>query len=138
MRRVPGGDTGPEKQVRSLLHGLGYRFTVAGPLNRTLPGKPDIVLPRRRTVVFVHGCFWHAHAPCKRARIPEAHRDYWLKKIMGNKARDARAARQLRAAGWKVIVVWTCRLTSKAALERERSRLKRELARGCKQIEERR
>jgi DNA mismatch endonuclease (patch repair protein) len=107
MAKVKSKNTVPEMTVRSLLHRLGYRFR----LHRAdLPGTPDIVLPRRRAVVFVHGCFWHQHAGCKRATLPTSNLEYWAAKLSRNTARDLRAVRQLRKLGWKVLIVWECQV----------------------------
>ncbi len=115
MGRVRGRDTKPELLVRRWLHGRGLRFR----LHRAdLPGKPDIVLPRHRTVVFVHGCFWHSHPGCKRAALPAANREYWEAKIARNVRRDRRNARALRAAGWSVITLWECKIRRAGYLER--------------------
>ena len=112
MSRIRGKNTKPERIVRSMLHRAGYRFTVNGPLNRKLPGKPDIVLPKYRTVIFVHGCFWHQHPGCKAARIPKSSSGGvdWKAKLEGNGARDRRNVRKLRNQGWKVLTVWECQL----------------------------
>ncbi len=106
MSRVGGRDTAPEKAVRTLLHTLGFRFRLQA---RELPGRPDIVLPRYRTVIFVHGCFWHAHRACKRASVPATRRQFWHAKLSANVQRDRRNARDLRKMGWRVITVWSCR-----------------------------
>lgn len=108
MGRVRQRHTDPERIVRSLLHGLGLRFTVRGPLNRVLPSRPDIVLPRWRTVILVHGCFWHRHPGCKLTTTPTARADFWREKFAANVARDRKQRRLLRQAGWRVIVVWEC------------------------------
>lgn len=108
MSRIKGKDTKPELFVRSLLHQLGYRFTVNGPRNRKLPGKPDLVLPKYRTVLFVHGCFWHGHDGCKHYRIPKSRTAWWRAKIEGNRARDEKNVKQLEMLGWNVVTVWTC------------------------------
>jgi DNA mismatch endonuclease, patch repair protein len=91
-----------------MLHRLGYRFTVNGPKNRLLPGRPDIVLPKYRTVIFVHGCFWHGHEHCPHFRLPKSRRDWWKQKIEGNRARDLRNETALRALGWHVVTIWEC------------------------------
>ena len=108
MSRIRGRDTKPEIAVRSALHRLGYRFTVNGPRNRSLAGRPDIVLPKYRTVVFVHGCFWHRHAGCRYASTPSSRKEFWRAKFAANVMRDQRNAERLEAEGWKVIVVWEC------------------------------
>ena len=114
MRRVKGKDTTPEKTVRSLLHRLGYRFR----LHRgDLPGKPDIVFPARRSVIFVHGCFWHGHDCARGARMPKTNADYWLGKIARNKARDERRLAELEALGWRAKIVWECELKDMATAE---------------------
>ena len=105
MRRVKGRDTGPELTVRRILRmaGIGYRLGGVG-----LPGRPDLVMKRRRTVVFVHGCFWHGHDCPRGARAPKANAAYWAAKIDRNRARDAAAQTALEADGWRVVTVWEC------------------------------
>jgi DNA mismatch endonuclease (patch repair protein) len=110
MSRIRGRDTKPELALRSILHRLGYRFTVNGPKNRNLPGRPDIVLPKYRTVIFVHGCFWHGHRHCPQFRIPKSRRAWWTAKITGNQARDLRNETALRTLGWHVVTIWECAL----------------------------
>jgi len=113
MRRVRSIDTTPEKKVRSILHSLGFRFR----LHRSdLPGKPDIVLPKRRTVVFVHGCFWHRHQGCRRATTPASRQEYWLPKFKRTVERDEKNQEELRQEGWNVIVVWECEMKDMANL----------------------
>ena len=112
MSRIRGKDTKPERIVRSLLHRMGYRFTVNGPKNRKLPGRPDIVLPKYRTVVFVHGCYWHRHEGCRLAYNPKSRVEFWEKKFADNVARDERNEIRLKEAGWKVVVVWECEIRS--------------------------
>lgn len=107
MSRVRSRDTKPEVKIRSLLHALGFRFRLC---DRSLPGTPDIVLKRHKTVIFVNGCFWHRHKNCSRATIPEAHREFWEAKFARNVARDERVRKELRELGWRVIVVWECRV----------------------------
>ncbi len=106
MSRIKGADTKPEMAVRSLLHRMGYRFRLH---RRDLPGTPDIVLPGRDAVVFVHGCFWHGHS-CKRTKMPKSRESYWTEKIEANRKRDARNRRNLRALGWNVVLVWECEI----------------------------
>lgn len=110
MSRIRSKDTKPELMVRSMLHRMGYRFTVNGPKNRQLPGKPDIVLPKYKTVIFVHGCFWHAHENCKHFRLPKTRTEWWKAKLEGNALRDKKRVDELEAQGWKVLVVWECEL----------------------------
>ena len=107
MAQVKGRNTKPEKAVRSLLHRMGYRFRLQ---RDDLPGKPDIVLPKYRTVIFVHGCFWHRHSGCKRASTPVDNADYWRRKFERNVARDAEDSAALKSQGWQVLVVWECEL----------------------------
>ena len=123
MSRIRGKDTKPELLVRSILHRLGYRFTVSGPNNKKLPGKPDIVLPKWGTVVFVHGCFWHGHDRCPSFRLPTTRRAFWQEKIANNRKRDARAARELRQLGWNVVVIWECELANSAKCQTLAKRL---------------
>ena len=115
MSRIRGRNTKPEVALRSMLHRLGYRFTVSGPKNKSLPGKPDIVLPKYRTVIFVHGCFWHGHENCRIFKMPTSRRQWWSAKIMGNRARDKRNEAALLAMGWNVVTIWECALNSMAA-----------------------
>jgi DNA mismatch endonuclease (patch repair protein) len=116
MSRIRGRDTKPELVLRSMLHRLGYRFTVNGPKNKQLPGRPDLVLPKHRTVIFVHGCFWHGHEHCPQFRLPESNHDWWKAKIEGNQARDIRHESSLRQLGWHVVTIWECALKRKADL----------------------
>ena len=107
MRRVKGRDTAPEVAVRRMLRaaGIGYRLGGQG-----LPGKPDLVMKGRRTVVFVHGCFWHGHDCPRGSRKPKANADYWTAKLERNVARDRRVEAQLTTEGWRVVTVWECAL----------------------------
>lgn len=107
MSRIRGKNTQPELIVRSFLHRAGLRFRVH---DRTLPGTPDIVLPRWRTIVFVHGCFWHQHEGCRYAYKPKSNKTFWRDKLLGNAARDQRHILALRQKGWKVVVQWECQL----------------------------
>ena len=106
MSRIRSRDTGPELKVRSLLHGLGFRFRLH---LKHLPGKPDIVLPKYKTVVFVHGCYWHSHG-CKDSGIPKTNSDFWIEKLNANRARDVATRQRLEQLGWNVCVVWECEL----------------------------
>ena len=114
--RIDQRDTAPEIICRKLLHALGYRFRLHV---RKLPGTPDIVLPRRRKIVLVNGCFWHGHEGCPRATIPETRHDWWAAKIARNSERDAETLVKLAGLGWDVLVVWQCETRDLEAL-RER------------------
>jgi DNA mismatch endonuclease (patch repair protein) len=114
MRRVKGKDTSPELKVRHALHRLGARFRLH---RKDLPGAPDIVLPRRRLAIFVHGCFWHGHNCPRGARVPKQNREYWLSKVGRNRERDAVNLGALEAKGWRVETVWECELKDPTALE---------------------
>jgi DNA mismatch endonuclease (patch repair protein) len=105
MSRIKGRDTKPELIVRSLLHRAGVRFSLR---RKDLPGRPDIVLPKYRAIVFVHGCFWHRHKGCKVASMPKSRKTFWQAKFKGNVARDKRNRRDLERLGWRVLVVWEC------------------------------
>lgn len=111
MAGIRGKNTKPEMAVRQALHHAGFRFRLH---RKDLPGKPDIVLPRYKAVIFVHGCFWHGH-DCRYFRIPGTRTDFWLGKISQNKSRDARTEEQLRAAGWHVFIIWECWIRDKDA-----------------------
>jgi DNA mismatch endonuclease (patch repair protein) len=107
MAKIHGKDTAIEKEVRSYLHGKGYRFQkhVAG-----LSGSPDIVLPKYKAAIFVHGCFWHGHSGCRKSRLPTTRHDFWEEKRRANLERDARKINELLKAEWRVAVVWQCAL----------------------------
>lgn len=105
MSRVRGKNTEPELLVRRVVHQLGFRFRLHC---AALPGKPDLVFPRLKRVVFVHGCFWHGHAGC--GRIPKSRLDFWGPKLQANKRRDSRNRRVLTRLGWRSLVVWECQL----------------------------
>jgi DNA mismatch endonuclease (patch repair protein) len=113
MSRVRGKDTKPELMVRRILHGLGYRYRLHA---KELPGKPDIVLRRRRKAIFVHGCFWHRHLNCALARIPKSRHSFWIPKLEGNRQRDLANEAELTANGWKCLTVWECELRDKDAI----------------------
>ena len=111
MAQVKSKGMMPEMQVRRLLHGLGFRYRLH---RRDLPGKPDLVFPSRRKVVFVNGCFWHNHEGCSRVRIPNTNRDYWVAKLERNSRRDELNIGLLNSKGWGVMVVWECQLKDMA------------------------
>jgi DNA mismatch endonuclease (patch repair protein) len=105
MALIRSKDTKPERIVRSLIHGLGYRYRLH---RRDLPGVPDLVFPGRKKIIFVHGCFWHAHENCKIANRPKSRRAFWNAKFKRNKLRDIANERRLRRDGWSVSTVWEC------------------------------
>jgi len=113
MSRIRSGNTKPEKIIRSTLHGMGYRFRLH---KQNLPGKPDIVLPKYKTVIFVHGCFWHRHPGCKNATTPKTNAEFWQKKFLENVARDCLKKIDLEGLGWHVVIVWECE-TEKSTAE---------------------
>ncbi|MCV3766446.1 very short patch repair endonuclease [Rhizobium sp. TRM95796] len=114
MRRVKSKHTAPELKLRKLLTGLGYRYR----LHRAdLPGKPDLVFPGRRKLIFVHGCFWHGHDCARGARAPKTNAEYWSQKIARNRARDAAHQTALAETGWRVLTVWECEMKDDAALK---------------------
>ena len=112
MSLVRSQDTKPEMRVRRLAHALGYRYRLH---YKSLPGRPDLVFPSRKRVIFVHGCFWHQHPGCRRAVLPASRLDYWLPKLAGNQSRDAAARAALEAAGWQVAELWECALSTEAS-----------------------
>ena len=105
MSRVRHSGTKPEQAVRSMLHKMGFRFRLN---RRDLPGTPDIILPNYRTVIFVHGCFWHRHPNCNLATMPKQNADFWREKFERNMIRDAQKVNDLEALGWRVKIVWEC------------------------------
>lgn len=113
MSRIHGKDTAPEFTVRRLLHSLGYRFRLH---RRDLPGTPDIVFPSRRKVIFVNGCFWHAHG-CRIGRPPKSRPEFWLPKLDRNRHKDSKDRRDLRKLGWEVLTVWQCQTKSQNRLQ---------------------
>jgi DNA mismatch endonuclease, patch repair protein len=115
MASVKQKHTKPELIVRSYLHNLGFRFRVQ---RKDLPGSPDIILPKHRTVIFVHGCFWHQHQGCTKARRPTSNQDYWDNKLSGNVQRDKKKTAALRKLGWNVITVWECETKDLSKLQK--------------------
>lgn len=109
MSLIRGKDTAPEIRLRKALHSIGFRFRKNV---KTLPGKPDIVLPKYHTVIFVHGCFWHQHKGCRRATRPKTNLTYWLPKLKRNVQRDKLNLRGLKAHGWSVLTVWECQIST--------------------------
>lgn len=113
MSRIRSKNTKPEVLVRSLLHRMGYRFRLHV---SSLPGTPDLVLPKYKTVVFVHGCFWHRHSGCKYSYTPKSRLEFWMRKFEKNIEVDRRAAKELEELGWRVLVIWECELTDTETL----------------------
>ncbi len=121
MSRIKSKDTKPEKIVRSLLHKKGFRFRLHG---KGLLGKPDLVLQKFKTVIFVHGCFWHGCKKCDRGtRVPKTNREFWQAKVAENQLRDQRVAYALEAAGWRVVTIWQCETSNIEQLETVLSRM---------------
>ena len=111
MAKVRCKDTKPEMAVRRYLHDRGLRYRLH---RKDLPGRPDMVFPSRRVAVFVHGCFWHQHPGCKRAKLPQTRADFWREKLEGNVKRDAAALDALVSKGWKAFIVWECEIRPEA------------------------
>ena len=109
MSRIRSGNTKPELLVRSLLHRMGYRFRLH---RKDLPGKPDIVLPKYKAVIFVHGCFWHHHKGCKYAYIPKTRQEFWEAKFKSNAERDRKVKKELEEKNWGILVIWECELSN--------------------------
>nr|WP_283105412.1 DNA mismatch endonuclease Vsr [Pseudomonas moorei] len=107
MAAVRSANTRPELIVRKFLHAHGYRFRLH---QKTLPGTPDIVLPKLRTCIFIHGCFWHHHSGCRYATIPKTRFEFWNEKLLRNVARDIQSVQALELLGWRVLIVWECQL----------------------------
>lgn len=120
MAAIKGKDTKPELIVRKYLFSRGLRFRIQV---KKLPGRPDIVLPKYRTVIFVNGCFWHGHEGCRYYRLPKSNVDFWQEKIDRNKARDARNEAELKALGWRVLRVWECDIRTMAGRSEYLNRL---------------
>lgn len=114
MSRIRSKDTSPERLVCSILHRMGYRFRLH---SRDLPGNPDIILPRYRTAIFVHGCFWHRHKGCKFAYTPKTRVSFWLQKFQNNVARDKAVKRKFEKSGWKLLTIWECMLQNEQDLQ---------------------
>lgn len=116
MSLIKGKDTKTELSVRQIVHRMGYRYKLH---DYRLAGKPDLVFPARRKVIFIHGCFWHGHHRCAKARLPKTRKDYWVPKISKNRLRDRKVIKRLRGNNWAVLVVWECEIKDKEDL-RER------------------
>jgi DNA mismatch endonuclease, patch repair protein len=105
MRRIKSKNSAPELRVRRIVHGLGYRYRLH---EHNLPGRPDLIFPGRKRIIFVHGCFWHSHDRCNLAHTPRSRQDYWHLKLERNKQRDQAHQRALKALGWKTLIIWEC------------------------------
>lgn len=116
MSRIRSRDTKPERLVRSLLHSIGYRFRLHV---KKLPGCPDIVLAKHKTIIFIHGCFWHRHAGCKYAYIPKSKKAFWGKKFQQNLSRDEMVMKELMNLGWNVHIIWECEIKDIDHLKRK-------------------
>jgi DNA mismatch endonuclease (patch repair protein) len=114
MGRIRRAHTKPELIVRRLMHRLGYRFRLQW---KAAPGRPDVAFPKRRKVLFVHGCFWHQHEGCRLAHLPSTRRDFWQQKFDRNRQRDARDLARAQAEGWDALVIWECETRNEADLE---------------------
>ena len=128
MSRIKGKDTSIEVQVRSWLFSIGFRFRKN---DKRYPGKPDIVLPKYKTVIFINGCFWHRHEGCKYATTPKTNRDYWEKKFERNVTNDRLHQQQLEDMGWQVIVLWECELLNNK-IENTLESLERKILTNCR------
>lgn len=129
MRAVGRRDTKPEIAVRRLLHEMGLRFRLQ---RKDLPGTPDLVLPKYRTVIFTHGCFWHRHGNCSKATTPKTRAEFWQRKFDDNIARDAASEVKLIEQGWRVLIIWECETTKPEALKR---RLRHEFSIPCSPLD---
>lgn len=121
MSRIRAKDTKPELTIRRLLFADGFRYRIHV---KTLPGTPDLVLPKYRAVIFVHGCFWHGHDGCKYAKLPETHGEFWRDKISKNKERDQRVRQELVSGGWRVLTIWTCSIKNQAKVKETYTQVK--------------
>lgn len=121
MRAIRSKNTSPEMLVRRLVHRMGYRYRLH---RRDLPGAPDLVFPGRRSVVFVHGCFWHLHpdVACADSRVPESNQDYWRPKLERNRERDRENTQRLEETGWRVLVIWACETGDEPSLKKKLGR----------------
>lgn len=122
MRRTKSTHTKPELRLRKLVYSLGYRYR---PHRKDLPGRPDLVFASRRTVIFVHGCFWHQHNICVDGRIPRSKTEYWLPKLNRNVERDSLTLAQIEQMGWKALVVWECELENAETIKQVEEKIRR-------------
>ena len=114
MSAIKSKNTKPEIKVRKILHSMGYRFRLH---SKDLPGSPDIVLPKYKTVIFVHGCFWHRHENCKYASTPKTRKEFWENKFNANKIRDQKKLKEIKNLGWKFIIIWECEARNIQSIE---------------------
>ena len=121
MSRIQAKDTKPELTIRRLLFADGFRYRIHV---KTLPGTPDLVLPKYRAVIFVHGCFWHGHDGCKYAKLPTTHVEFWRDKISKNKERDQRVRQELVSGGWRVLTIWTCSINNQTKVKETYTQVK--------------
>src|SRR5665647_1875389 len=124
MSMIKGKNTKPELLVRQFLHANGYRYKLH---DKSLPGKPDIVLPKYKTIIFIHGCFWHGHEGCKKSALPTTNIEFWKGKIAKNIERDKLNISNLHNKGWKVIIVWQCELKNAAIIDNRLIKLTSEI-----------
>ena len=122
MSRIRSRNTKPEQAVRSALHQLGFRFRLS--TGQRVFGRPDVVLPKYRTAIFVHGCFWHRHAKCRFCYTPKSRTQFWRRKFSANQRRDREVRRRLRREGWRVVIIWECQLLEKNFLQRKLSQIR--------------
>lgn len=127
MSKIKGKNTKPEMIVRKYLFARGFRYRLH---DKYLPGSPDIVLPKYKTAVFIHGCFWHGHSGCRKARLPSSNIDYWEKKIHENLERDRKKIASMEEAGWHVLVVWQCDIDNKTRREKYLDEIVEEIKKG--------
>ncbi|MCT3777763.1 DNA mismatch endonuclease Vsr [Elizabethkingia anophelis] len=132
MSKISSVETKPEILVRKYLFAQGFRFRKN---DKRLPGKPDVVLPKYKTVIFVHGCFWHGHLECKKSKLPETRREFWEKKISKNIIRDSDNYGELKNLGWNIVIIWECEINNKANREINFSKLLATLKSQSKQLQ---
>ena len=126
MSKISGTETKPEILVRKYLFGKGFRFRKN---DKRLPGRPDIVLPKYKTVIFIHGCFWHGHH-CKAGKLPETNKEFWGNKINSNIERDKKNQHKLEKLGWKIIIIWQCKLKNKKVVTKKLKEIEQKIQNG--------
>lgn len=125
MSMIPGKSTKPEIIIRKYIHKRGFRYRIN---DNRYPGKPDIVLPKYRVIIFIHGCFWHGHQNCKRAKLPDTRREFWKAKISNNIIRDKKNTQLLEDMGWTILTIWQCEIGTLANKEKRLEKLIEEIA----------